>query len=123
MTEQKLYSHLLIAARKLGPPVYDGDIPGPGTPYPFIYLGESQISSSPIAKGGLFADVRITFHVWHNDWHQRGTVSATLADLKRICFQTGFVSNCSTQILGDDTTDVPLMHGILDVTFRIREDL
>lgn len=120
--QQMLFTYLLTALREKGYQVFDGALPPPGTPYPFIYLGDSQtvdIRRKQVIQGTVYQ----TIHVWHNRADQRGTVSAMLLDIKTVCRElehnSGWlVAECSSQILPDNTTDVPLLHGVIELGFR-----
>lgn len=40
--QQELFTKLLTEIKALGYDVYDGFLPPDGTPYPFVYLADSQ---------------------------------------------------------------------------------
>ena len=120
--QQMLFSYLLTALREKKYVVYDGMMPPEGTPYPFIYLGDSQMIDEN-RKQAVQGTVYQTIHIWHNNVRQRGTVSAMMLDIKAVCRQLEkqegwLLTECSSQILPDDTTDTPLMHGLIEVAFR-----
>ena len=101
--------------------VYDGQLPGADTPYPFIYLGEFVQYDSE-TKSVILGNIPVTIHVWHCDFTKRGTVSAMLAEVKSAlrsatCTDYSFmVRNATTRIMEDNTTTTPLMHGIVEAT-------
>ena len=104
---------------------YDGFLPPKGTPYPFIYLGEFTQQDDASNKSLIFAEVNATIHVWHDNPRQRGTVSAMLADIKEAArglietkHYTWKVSSVYQRILEDNTTNTPLMHGVVEITFK-----
>lgn len=120
--QQMLFTYLLTALRGKKYVVYDGMMPPEGTPYPFIYLGDSQVVDEN-RKQAVQGTIYQTIHIWHNNVRQRGTVSAMMLDIKAVCrqleMQAGWLlTECSSQILPDDTTDTPLMHGLIEVAFR-----
>lgn len=123
--QQELFTALLLAFKEVwGSNVYDGVLPPAGTPYPFVYLGDSQLIDSA-NKTAVFGEVTQTVHVFHNNVRQRGTVSGMLLQIKQIARAlertTNFgwmISDISQQILPDNTTDQPLLHGVLQITFR-----
>ena len=122
--QQELFTELLIQLRKLGYDVYDTFLPPEDTPYPFIYLADSQQTDDP-NKTAVFGNVNQTIHVWHNNPKQRGTVSGILLDIRKVCYKLshtdGFnwmVLNVSQRILPDTTTKFPLLHGLLEVEFK-----
>lgn len=110
---------------KSGPyAIYDGALPPDGTPYPFIYLADSQ-QLDEANKSGVFGRVSQSIHVWHNDPRRRGTVSKMLLYIKRICRELHhtanfgwFVVDVSQRILPDSTTKQPLVHGVLEIEFK-----
>lgn len=122
--QQEVFTALTKALRAKGYDVYDGLLPPDGTPYPFVYMGESM-SSDKETKSGCYAVVTQTIHVYSNDVFKRGTLSALLLDIKQTCrtlklTQFGInVTNVNQQILNDTTTATPLVHGILDVEFTV----
>ena len=81
--QQELFTKLLteIKALELGYDVYDGFLPPDGTPYPFVYLADSQLIDDA-NKTAVFGSVHQTIHVWHNNPRQRGTVSKMLLAIK-----------------------------------------
>ena len=84
--------------------VYDGQLPGADTPYPFIYLGEFVQYDSE-TKSVILGNIPVTIHVWHCDFTKRGTVSAMLSAVKSAlrsatCTDYSFmVRNATTSLL------------------------
>ena len=66
--------------------VYDGAMPSVNTPYPFVYLADSQQIDDE-NKSAIFGNVYQTIHVWHNSPTKRGTISAMIGTLKSLCRQ------------------------------------
>ena len=124
--QQELFTALLERLRaEFGEgDVCDGFLPPEDTPYPFIYLADVRQSDSQ-TKSGMVGTVTQTIHVWHNDPAKRGTVSATLLRVKKLCMQLENTDNfgwlltsVDTQILPDTTTKRPLLHGVLEAVFK-----
>lgn len=122
--QQELFSELLLKMKELGYDVYDAFLPPKGTPYPFIYLADSQQTDTP-NKTAVFGNVSQTIHIWHNNPRQRGTVSKMLLDIKKVCYQLKHTENfawmvrdMNQRILSDNTTKTPLLHGLLEVEFK-----
>lgn len=122
--QQELFSELLLKMKELGYDVYDTFLPPKGTPYPFIYLADSQQTDTP-NKTAVFGNVSQTIHIWHNNPRQRGTVSKMLLDIKKICYKlehtenfAWMVQDMNQQIRPDNTTKTPLLHGLLEVEFK-----
>ena len=127
--QQSMLTALLLRlreeyARKMK--VYDTFLPPKGTPYPFIYLADNNMTDDNGNKTQLLGTVTQSFDVWHDDPLKRGTVSAILATIKSICYDlqrtNGYawmVDYVDQSILPDNTTGTPLLHGRLTVTFRL----
>ncbi len=122
--QQELFTELLLRLKEKGYDVYDTFLPPEGTPYPFIYLADSQ-QTDDSNKTAIFGNVYQTINVWHNNPRQRGTVSGILLDIKEICYRlehtanfAWMVQNMNQRILPDNTTKTPLLHGLLEVEFK-----
>lgn len=122
--QQELFTTLKLDIEALGYDVYDGFLPPDGTPYPFVYLGNSQ-SMDKEYKGAVGGTVYQTIHVWHSSPDKRGTVSEMLLKIKNICRRltktdhfSVAVSSMEQNMLIDKTTKTPLLHGVLTVGFR-----
>lgn len=104
---------------------YDGQLPPQGTQYPFYYLADTRQQFGS-AKSNDYGYVTLVVHVWHNDDKQRGTVSVMM---NNIIGMAGSLKETSTykwslirneteqQILADNTTNPPLMHGWSSLRF------
>ena len=122
--QQELFTELLIRIKAEGYDVYDGFLPPEGTPYPFVYLADSQ-QTDVANKSAVFGSVYQTIHVWSNTPKNRGTVSDMLLGIKNICRRvrdtdnfTWLLKNVSQRILTDNTTKEPLLHGIIEAEFK-----
>lgn len=116
--QQDIFTRLKTQLEAKGYAVYDGQLPKAGTAYPFIYMGESMATTRPY-KGALSDTVTQSVHVYHNNDRKRGTVSYILSDIKMTCFRLGYLCTDLTQdIMEDTTTDVPLVHGLINATFK-----
>ena len=124
--QQELFTALLVALRGKGYDVYDGFLPPEGTPYPFIYMADAQELDAS-TKNAIHGDVIQTVHVYHNNVRERGTVSAIMLDIKHtartLASTPGYewfqpANSVNQRILPDNTTAQPLLHGILELTFR-----
>lgn len=121
--QQELFTALLLQLKALGYAVYDGALPPDGTPYPFVYIGDSQ-QIDDANKSAVFGSVHQTIHVWHSNPKQRGTVSAMMLAIKTTCRKIGNTANFSwacrninQHIIPDSTTKQPLLHGIIEAEF------
>lgn len=122
--QQELFTELLIRIKAEGYDVYDGFLPPEGTPYPFVYLADSQ-QTDVANKSAVFGSVYQTIHVWSNTPKNRGTVSEMMLGIKNICRRmrdtdnfTWLLKNVSQRILPDNTTKEPLLHGIIEAEFK-----
>ena len=122
--QQELFTELLLKLKEMGYDVYDTFLPPEDTPYPFIYLADSQQTDTQ-AKSAVIGNVYQTIHVWHSNPKQRGTVSKMLLDIKKVCYRLGhtrnyawMIRNINQRILPDNTTKTPLLHGLLEVEFK-----
>lgn len=118
--QQEYFSRLKIDLEAMGFSVYDGVLPPADAPYPLVYLGEFR-QTDTANKSAVFGIVYPTIHVWHNDLRQRGTVSQMLLSIKTVCRMIDHTENFAWQvremtqrILNDDTTNAPLLHGVLE---------
>ena len=104
---------------------YDGQLPPQGTQYPFYYLADTRQQFGS-AKSNDYGYVTLIVHVWHNNDKQRGTLSVMMGN---IIGMAGSLKETSTykwslirneteqQILADNTTNPPLMHGWSSLRF------
>ena len=121
--QQEIFTRIKRDLERFGYDVYDGILPPEGTPYPFVYLGDSQSDDRP-TKTQINGVVYQTIHVWSNTPKNRGTVSEMLSEIKRLCriisethnFSWSF-RNVLQRIIPDNTTGTPLLHGVLEIEF------
>lgn len=122
--QQELFTALLSQLKESEYDVYDTFLPPEDTPYPFVFLADSQ-QIDDRNKSAVFGDVYQTIHVWHSDPGKRGTVSSILLDIKKMCYGLTHTANyawdvrgVTQRILPDNTTKTPLLHGMLEVEFK-----
>ena len=123
--QQELFTAILTKLRGAGYTIYDGLLPSAGATYPFIYLADSATTETP-TKPYVIGEVLQSIHVYHNNERKRGTVSVMLIDIKNKLREierdaTGFGWNLvevNQTILPDDTTDQPLLHGVIEARFK-----
>lgn len=119
--QQELFTALKLRLEAIGYAVYDGELPPENTPYPFVYFGDFRQEDREL-KNAVTGTVFPTIHVWHNNKRQRGTVSRMMLDIKNtfrgIRHTNNFAwlsRNFHTQIISDNTTKTPLLHGVVEV--------
>lgn len=122
--QQELFTTLKLSLEALGYAVYDGFMPPEGTKYPFVYLGDFR-QSDDANKTAIFGNVYATIHVWSNTPRNRGTVSEMLNTIRLTCYglrrtanYSWSMRNADQQIISDNTTNTPLLHGVLEVEFK-----
>lgn len=124
--QQELFTAIrLICVNLFGEDnVYDEQLPPDGTPYPFVYIADSELTDQP-NKGAIFGTVTQTVHVWHNNPRQRGTVSNMMLEIKRAAHRLRRTGNfawdfrsTNQRIITDTTTAQPLLHGVLELEFH-----
>lgn len=122
--QQELFAKVKLDIESLGFAVYDGFLPPENTPYPFVYLGDCR-QQDEAYKGVICGSVYLTIHVWHNSPKQRGTVSAMLLAIKtalRSIERTNnfawAVRDVAQQIIPDNTTRTPLLHGVIEAEVK-----
>ncbi|MFQ6827298.1 MAG: hypothetical protein ACLRUZ_10575 [Faecalimonas sp.] len=121
--QQELFTKLLTEIKALGYDVYDDFLPPDGTPYPFVYLADSQ-QIDEANKTAVFGSVHQTIHIWCDNPKRRGTVSKMLLAIKNACRKLKHTDNfawdvrkVNQRILPDKTTKQPLLHGLLEIEF------
>ena len=124
--QQEIFTKIRPDLIAKGDDVYDSGLPPDGTPYPFIYLGEARQTDDLRFKGSMLANVFQDVHVWHSSPKKRGSLSAIMSDIHAVCagiedtpsFSWQF-RGTETQVLTDNTTKTPLIHGIVTAEFHM----
>lgn len=118
--QQEFFTALKLGIEAKGYAVFDGALPPEDTPYPFVYLGDFRQTDRE-RKNAVTGIVYPTIHVWHNDCMKRGTASQMMFEIKTILRSTRhtknfawMVRNVNGQILHDNTTKTPLLHGVVE---------
>ena len=121
--QQELFTFIRVRIEAMGYDVYDGFLPPEGTPYPFVYLGETA-QTDEANKSKINGRVSAVMHVWSDTPRKRGTLSQILLDIKRMCYSDIKTPNhafsarsVEERILPDTTTKTPLLHGIITAQF------
>ena len=119
--QQELFTAYKLGIEARGYTVFDGVLPPANTPYPFVYMGDFRQTDKE-HKNAVTGIVYPTIHVWHNNPRQRGTVSRMLAEIKAVCRSIDHtdnfawvIRNVNSQIIPDNTTKSPLLHGIVEL--------
>ena len=114
------------ALKSKGVNVYDTFLPSEGTPYPYVYIGNSQLVDDYGNKTMILGSITQVVDVWHNNPRKRGELSEIMMIVKNVARQINRTNNFAFQIkdinqriLPDTSTSEPLMHGVLELDFRI----
>ena len=129
-SQQELFSALLVKLKKefesKGVNVYDTFLPSEETPYPYVYVGNSQLIDDYGNKTMILGSITQVVDVWHNNPRKRGELSEIMMIVKNVARQINRTNNFAFQIkdinqriLPDTSTSEPLMHGVLELDFRI----
>lgn len=71
--QQELFSYFLVELKKIyRDMVFDGYMPPENTPYPFIYIADSQQTDDLGNKTAIFNDVYQTIHIWNDTPKKEG---------------------------------------------------
>ena len=75
-SQQELFSALLVQLKKelksKEVSVYDTFLPCEGTPYPYVYIGSSQLVDDYGNKTMILGNITQVVDVWHNNRRNRG---------------------------------------------------
>lgn len=129
-SQQELFTALKVqlekALKSKGVNVYDTFLPSEGTPYPYVYIGNSQLVDDYGNKTMILGSITQVVDVWHNNLRKRGELSEIMMIVKNVARQINRTNNFAFQIkdinqriLPDTSTSEPLMHGVLELDFRI----
>ena len=129
-SQQELFSALLVQLKKelksKEISVYDTFLPCEGTPYPYVYIGSSQLVDDYGNKTMILGTITQVVDVWHNNSMKRGELSEIMQIIKKVARQINhtnnfafMIQNINQRILPDTSTSEPLMHGVLELDFRI----
>jgi hypothetical protein len=119
--EQEIFDAIYSTCLNLGYRTYDY-LPPNGTQYPFVYIGE-VFQQDRHTKSGLFGDIQVTVHIYNDRKKRketttmRDTIKNELYKLKRAGNINVMLKRGTGQILIDNSTSQPLLHGILELEF------
>lgn len=119
--EQEIFDAIFSTCLNLGYRTYDY-LPPNGTQYPFVYIGE-VFQQDRHTKSGLFGDIQVTVHIFNDRKKRketttmRDTIKNELYKLKRAGNINVMLKRGTGQILIDNSTSEPLLHGILELEF------
>ena len=121
--QQEIFMAIRGICTKLGYTVYDY-LPPDGVAYPFVFVGE-QYSNDQANKSAVFGTVNQTVHIYHNDYKKRGTTTTMMdaikTEIRKLKSTPHFyvrVRSMDDQILTDNTTATPLLHGVIEIAIQ-----
>ena len=120
--QQQIYDAVFLIAYKLGYSVFDY-LPADKVSYPFVFVGE-YFNNDRKTKSIKYGNVVQTVHVYHSHKGRR-ELSTMIDKIKAGCEQLkrtdNFYISCKSsngQVMLDNSTGEPLLHGILEVEFQ-----
>lgn len=121
---QEIFTKIRRTIIDLGYDVYDGHLPQDGTPYPFVYLGQTDLDDTNL-KTAVFGSVTQVVDVWSNQPEKRGSLSEMMLAIKAAVRKiyktehfTWMITGINQTILADSTTAEPLLHGVLTISLK-----
>lgn len=98
-------------------------LPANKVAYPFVFIGE-QSDQDRITKTSVYGNVQQTIHIYGTA-RQRKQVTTMIDHIRHDCRMltktTNFsvtLRNANGQIINDNSTAEPLLHGILELEFQ-----
>ena len=86
-SQQELFTALKVqlekALKSKGINVYDTFLPSEGTPYPYVYIGSSQLVDDYGNKTMILGNITQVVDVWHNNPRKRGELSKLCKPLRK----------------------------------------
>lgn len=123
--QQELFTALRLVAMDIVGKDMVFDFLPPDVGYPLIYMGE-QMSTDHMTKSIIMPEVTQTLHVYHSDLGKRGDMSrildAIVTDARKLQSTENFYCQLRRhyqQVLEDHTTGQPLLHGVIELTYRL----
>lgn len=119
---QEIFEKIIELSKEEGYATFDY-LPDESQAYPFVYVGYQQ-NIDKITKTRFLGKTHIQIDVYA-EHDRRFEVSMILNDLlnviqhnRRTEHYVYTVVNSESQLLGDNTTDIPLIHGVLELEIQ-----
>lgn len=120
----EIFDTIMELSQEAGYDTFDY-LPDESQAYPFVYVGYQQ-NIDQITSTRLLGTTHIQIDVYA-EYDRRFEVSRILNDLLNIIshhkktknFNYNVV-NSQSQLLGDNTTDIPLIHGVLEIEIKYK---
>jgi len=118
----QVFNAVYAIAERLGYDAYDY-LPAADAQLPFVYVGE-QFDNDLRTKTSIYGRVQQRVHIYHS-YKKRREITTMIDNLKRefrnLKRTKNFyvtVKNINGQIITDNSTAEPLLHGIIEVEFQ-----
>lgn len=128
--QQELFSIYKVKLEKGGYRVFEDFLPPENTKYPFIFLGEVvQDEKREYKDNTRNGRISIRIHVYTDQIRKRGDLSNIVSAINDVAVTNTESSNFiyqpvsrSSSILSDNTTQTPLLHGVvfLNVNYYLK---
>ena len=124
MIDQELYDTLFQLSQSLDYPTYDSP-PQKNTKFPVVVIGHTHLLPIP-NKSQLIGRITATIHTWTlaDNRSQASTIGNRLYQQAINLKQTksyrlnSVLQGCQTRLLIDDSTDILLWHGIIELEYQ-----
>ncbi|SIT91705.1 hypothetical protein [Edaphobacillus lindanitolerans] len=120
--QQIIYDAVFKASQNAGYRTFDF-LPAEDEAYPFVFIGE-QLDDDLIYKSVVLGEVRQTVHIYHN-YRGRGELTGMVHELRKRLWVLGKTEGqpfktkaVHGQVIPDNSTGAPLLHGIIEAVFR-----
>ena len=120
--EQSIFDDVYAISLNKGYTTFDYK-PQEQIPYPFVFVAQTT-NTGQLAKAYMYGNVLQSLEVWH-DYKKRRELTDLMNDLKSTLIQPRYAGDYqlalrsfNTQIRIDDSTNEPLLQGIIDVEYR-----
>lgn len=120
--QQQIYDAVFLVAYNLGYSVFDY-LPADKVSYPFVFVGE-YFNNDRKTKSIKYGNVVQTIHVYHSHKGRReltSMIDKIKAECEKLKRTENFYITCKNtndQVMLDNSTGEPLLHGILEVEFQ-----
>ncbi|HLT85875.1 MAG TPA: hypothetical protein VKZ62_00065 [Georgenia sp.] len=119
--QQQIYDAVFLISTNLGYATFDY-LPANQVAYPFVFVGE-QSDQDLRTKSGLYGNVQQTIHIYHS-YRRRRELTNMMNALKLECrklkrTENFYVvcKNINGQVMLDNSTSEPILHGIIEIEF------
>lgn len=118
----EIFQTVIKLSRKKGYDTFDY-LPDENQSYPFVFVGNQQNTDIP-TKGRTLGTTHIQIDVYAEFNHRSevldimDTLQVTVIDYQRTDNFQYQVTNANQQMIADQSTDIPLWHGVLELDIQ-----